>query len=114
MSQPNSITEWEHREEERERHTRIYEPDWDLQQPLQPLTRLVAVAHIPEWGCQCVQTDVDEWDARGCPEHGNPETEREAAEIAAYYSGPSPFDEVEITRKPAARETADREVAYGD
>jgi hypothetical protein len=75
---------------------------WDLQQPLQPLKRIAAVAHIPKWSCECVQVDVDEWDARGCPVHGprsvlsREAREREAADLIAYYSGPDPFEEQPI------------------
>lgn len=80
-----SYEEWQRREEARET---IDEAHWDLQQPLQPLKRLVAGPHVAEWGCECVQVDADVWDARNCPEHGNPEAqkEQEAAEQIAYYA----------------------------
>jgi hypothetical protein len=101
LQQPNSIAEWQRREEERER--RIDQNYWDLQQPLpvlERITRKVGDIHVPEWGCRCIQTDVDEWDARGCPEHGNPaaEKEREAAELVGYYQ--TDFDLA--SRKPTA------------
>ena len=45
MHQPNSIDEFVHRDEQQDRR-RINEDDWDLQQPLQPLQRVAAIAHI--------------------------------------------------------------------
>src|SRR5262249_52802128 len=49
--------------------------------------------------CECVQVDVDEWDARGCDLHGprsslyQRQLEADAADLVAYYSGPDPFEE---------------------
>jgi hypothetical protein len=108
MHQPNSIDEFVHREEQMERK-RIDQNYWDLQQPLPVLERIrrkVADIHVPEWGCRCIQTDVDEWDARGCPEHGNhaAEKEREAAELVAYYQ--TDFDLA--SRKPTASADSSR------
>jgi hypothetical protein len=102
MHQPNSIDEFVHRDEQMDRKKRINDADWDLQQPLQPLTRVVSVPHVEEWGCRCVQTDVDEWDARGCPEHGNPDAsaEADAAELVAYYA----VDPDLAARKPVRNE----------
>jgi hypothetical protein len=77
----------------------INEDDWDLQQPLQPLKKLVSAADIEERTCECVQVDVDEWDARCCLLHGpnsvafRKRKESEAADLVAYYSGPDPFGE---------------------
>jgi hypothetical protein len=71
----------------------------DLQQPLQPLKKLISVADIEGRVCECVQVDVDEWDARSCLLHGpnsvtfRKQKEREAADLVAYYSGPDPFEE---------------------
>ncbi len=48
--------------------------------------------------CECVQVDADCWDARLCLEHGpqseavRQQREREAAEIAVYYSGSGTVD----------------------
>jgi hypothetical protein len=86
-------------DEQMNRQHRVNEADWDLQQPLQPLKRLIAIADIEERCCDCVQLDVDEWDARGCQVHGprsvlfRRQKEREAADIVAYYSGPDPLEE---------------------
>src|SRR6266571_8873549 len=85
---------------------RINEDDWDLQQPLQPLRRVAAIAHIEEWSCECVHVDVDQWDPRGCPLHGpnsalvRGQQEREAGDQVAYYSGPDPFEEEPAERQP--------------
>ena len=43
------------------------ENDSDLQKHPQPFRRHRAIG---EWDCKCVQVDVDESDARGCPLHG--------------------------------------------
>jgi hypothetical protein len=103
MREPDSIQKFIEHDEQMNRH-RINEDEWDLQQPLQPLKRVAAIAHIEEWGCECVQVDVDEWDARHCPEHGaysplyRGQQDQEAAELAAYYS----VDPDLASRKPTA------------
>ena len=98
MREPNSIQRFIEHEQMNPRN-RANKDDWDVQQPLQPVRRVAAIAHLEEWDCECVQVDVDEWDARGCPLHGphsealRSQKEQEAADLVAYYSGPDPFEE---------------------
>ena len=79
----------------------INEEHWDLQQALQPFRRTGADARIEELRCECLQVDVDEWDARDRLLHGpnsvafRKQKEREAADLVAYYSGPDPFEETQ-------------------
>src|SRR5689334_7127419 len=71
--------------------------DYELLKRLRPLKRVLE--DIQGQACECVQVDVDEWDARFCPQHGQNsivfrrQMEREAADLVAYYSGPDPFEE---------------------
>src|SRR5215470_7460817 len=73
------------------------ENHWERQEPVQPLKRLISIEDIEGRVCECVQVDVDEWDARCCLLHGpnsvafRKRKESEAADLVAYYSGPDPF-----------------------
>src|SRR5215831_12201865 len=77
----------------------VNENDWDVQAPVQPLKRLISMEDIEDRRCECVQVDVDEWDARSCLLHGpnsvafRKQKKRETADLIAYYSGPDPFEE---------------------
>jgi hypothetical protein len=76
----------------------INEDNWN-QASVQPLRRLISMDDVQDRRCECVQVDVDEWDARGCLLHGpnsvvfRKQKQREAADLFAYYSGPDPLEE---------------------
>ena len=82
----------------------------------QPLEGVAAKAHLGEGDCECVQVDVDEWDARGCPVHGlhsalsRRQRESEAEDLIAYYSGPDPFED-EPAHRCAVERQSDGEAA---
>jgi hypothetical protein len=102
------------------------EHDSDLEQPVQPLKRLVSIEDIEDRRCECVQVDVDEWDARCCLLHGpnsvafRKRKEREAVEIVAYYSGADPFEQPAIDgssdrqQPQTTEETKQRRAAKGE
>jgi hypothetical protein len=102
------------------------EGDREPQEPVQPLKRLISIQDIEDRRCECVQVDVDEWDARCCLLHGpnsvafRKRKEREAAEIVAYYSGADPFEQPAVDgsseqQQPhTTEETKQRRVTKGD
>jgi hypothetical protein len=60
---------------------------------------MISIEDFEDRHCECVQVEVDEWEARCCPLHGpnsaayREQKEREASDLVAYYSGPDPFEE---------------------
>jgi hypothetical protein len=85
------------------------------QEPIQPLKRLISIEDIEDRRCECVQVDVDEWDARCCLLHGpnsvafRERKEREAAEMVAYYSGQDPLEELAIDQSRAGGQAEARQ-----
>jgi hypothetical protein len=78
---------------------RTNEDTENVQRPAHALKHIAAIILARGRECECVQIDVDEWDARGCPVHGprsdssREQREREAADLISYYSGSDPFEE---------------------